>query len=269
MCLCRFVFFSLSRKRKSRSEKSCGELRMLSQASAPVKPTTKSLSPLLPTQVRLLGLSCVHSKIYLLSVQCSTSHVVMLLYLTNKAINHILDTNALNISHGKRKHCLYSMCVFMVRVHVHWIPQRGSLCLQCRRHQCLLCLGARLLWRWDFPCSNSSTAPTSAPVATPPPFPPAPAISPYTTGWMQPLPVDLNGWVTPATKVSWFCFLYEKQSCIKSLYYAVYTHLSYAISNCVTNYDWSKLLHDALQKTVAPFSALVWGLQLSNIFIIT
>lgn len=43
---------SVSSKRKSRSEKSCGGSRTLSQASAPVKPTTKSLSPQLPTPVR-------------------------------------------------------------------------------------------------------------------------------------------------------------------------------------------------------------------------
>lgn len=47
-----FLCFSVSSKRKSRSEKSCGGLRMSSQASAPVKPTTKSLSPPSPTQVR-------------------------------------------------------------------------------------------------------------------------------------------------------------------------------------------------------------------------
>lgn len=201
--MCVFLCFSVSSKRKSRSERSCGGLRMLSQASAPVKPTTKSLSPLLPTQVRQElpgGFMCTEKTVFAVwAMQC---HAVMLLYLIIKALNHLLCTDALNISHGKTKHCLYSVCVFMLHVRMHQIPQRGNLCLQCRCHQCLLlCLGARLLWRWDCPSSsNNSTAPTSVLVATPPPFPPAPASSPYTTP--QPSPVHLNGWVNPATAVT-------------------------------------------------------------------
>lgn len=54
----------------------------------------------------------------------STSHVVMLLYLTIKALNHILKTIALNISLGKRKHSLYSTCVFMLHVHTTNSPER-------------------------------------------------------------------------------------------------------------------------------------------------
>ena len=129
------------------------------------------------------------------------SNVVTPSYLPIKALNHILNTNASNVSHGTGTYCLYSMCVFILHVRLHWTPQRGNLCLQCRRHQCLLCLGARLLWRWDCPISSSSsssssssTAPTSAPVATHPPFPPARASSLYAT--LQPSLVGLNGWVT-------------------------------------------------------------------------
>lgn len=48
---------------------------------------------------------------------------------------------------GKESTVFSALCVFMLHVHTHQIPQRGNLCLQCRRHQCLLCPGARLLWR--------------------------------------------------------------------------------------------------------------------------
>lgn len=120
-----------------------------------------------------------------------------------------------------KEHTVFTACVFMLHVHIHQIPQRGNLCLQCRRHQCLLCLRARLLWRWD--CRSSSTAPTSAPVATPRHFPPSPASSLYAT--LQPSAVGFNGWVTSATGVNFSLLftkqktcLYEKQSCIKSYY---------------------------------------------------
>lgn len=183
---------------------------MSSQASAAVKPTTKSLSPLLPTQVRhvLPGRFMCTKQIMLAVYAMQYKHnVATLLHLAIKAFNYVLDTNALNISRGKKKHCLYSMCVFMLHVRIHPIPQRGNLCLRCRHRQCLLCLWARLLWRWDCP-SSSSTAPTSAPVATPPPCPPAPASSLYSTP--QPSPVGLNGWVTTTTRVNFSWLLQNK-----------------------------------------------------------
>lgn len=43
-----------------------------------------------------------------------TSHVVMSLYLIFKALDHIHGANVLNISHGKGKHCLYTMRVFLL-----------------------------------------------------------------------------------------------------------------------------------------------------------
>lgn len=105
----------------------------------------------------------------------------------------------------------------MLHVLTQPIPQRGNLCLQCRRHQCLLCLRAPLLWRWDClsSSSSSSTAPTSAPVATPPHFPPAPASSLYAT--LQPSAVGWNGWATSAkgANLSQMC-LYANESSLKS-----------------------------------------------------
>lgn len=140
------------------------------------------------------------------------SNVVTPSYLPIKALNYILNTYASNVSHGTGTYCLYSMCVFMLHVRIHWTPQRGNLCLQCRRHQCLLSLGARLLWRWDCPISSSSTAPTSAPVATHPPFPPARASSLYAT--LQPSLVVLNGWVTTRRRTSAGSSQHKKQKII-------------------------------------------------------
>lgn len=79
----------------------------------PVKSTTKSLFPLLPTQVRraLPG--------YLLSVQCGTSQVVMLVYL-----NHILGTDVWNVSHGKVKRCLYTVCIHVTCLYMAQSPER-------------------------------------------------------------------------------------------------------------------------------------------------
>lgn len=180
------MYFSVSSKRKSRSGKSCGGLRMLSQASAPVKPTTKSLSPLLPTQVRHLELPCVQS--HLFCVICALQ--AMWLCYCISPLKHLIILSILmpwTWPMGKES----TGCPACIHVHIHWIPQRGSLYLQCRRHQCLLCLGARLLWRCGCPSSHS-TAPASAPAPPPPPCPPAPASN---TGWTQPSPVGWNGWV--------------------------------------------------------------------------
>lgn len=133
----------------------------------------------------------------IISAVCTTSHIVMLLHLTLKLLIAYSILMPWTFPMGKES-TVFTACVYSCYM-LHRIPQRGNLCLQCRRHQCLLCLGARLLWRWDCP-SSSSTAPTSAPVATPPPFAPAPASSPYTT--LQPSPVGLDGWVTPAAEYS-------------------------------------------------------------------
>lgn len=214
---------------------------------------------------------CTKQKIFSVCAIQYKPHGHASVSLTIEALNHILDTNALNISHGKRNHCLYSVCVFMLHVHIHRIPQRGNLCLQCRRHQCLLCLGARLLWRWDCPSSSSSTAPTSAPIATPPPFPPVPASSPYTTGWTQPSSVGLNGWVTPATS------LYEKHKVLcRAVCVALLTKLVTLFIRhlrlcdqlgLVENITWLFTFGSVFPFTPF-FSTSFKGLQLSIIFII-
>lgn len=99
-------------------------------------------------------------------------------------------------------------CVFMRHVQTHWIFQRGNLCLRCRCHQCLLCLGARLLRRWDCPSSSSSRPP----VTKTPPFPLNQASSHCTI--LQLFSVDSNGWVT--FKQIFFSLFYRLNSLHKN-----------------------------------------------------
>lgn len=133
----------MSSKRKSRSEKSCGGLRTWSQASAPVKPTTKSLSPLSPTQVRR---------------ELPGGATVSYHY---QALNPTLGTNASNISHGgKKKRSLYSVCVHVTCSYTIKFP-REEICAFGVGVVSAFCV-------WEPVCYGDETVPASA---QPPPQP--------------------------------------------------------------------------------------------------